>query len=137
VSAPTLWCVRLRLLFPFFKNQLYGLAITELTSLLSRRSVYCSKTANGRYSVCEAFDNPEGNIRFGRVDHSWKNGRCVYCKFVQQAKKLNPRFLTMIIPSRWFSGGKGLDEFRESLLTDNRLRSIDNYLCACGEDGDE
>ena len=62
-----------------FKNQLYGLAITELTALLSRRSVYCSKTANGKYSVCEAFDNPEGNIRFRRVEHTWENGRCAYC----------------------------------------------------------
>jgi site-specific DNA-methyltransferase (adenine-specific) len=62
-----------------FKNQLFGLAITELTSLLSRRSVYCSKTANGKYSVCEAFDEPHGNIRFKRVDHSWEGGRCVFC----------------------------------------------------------
>ena len=62
-----------------FKNQLFGLAITELTALLSRRSVYCSKTANGKYSVCEAFDNPQGNIRFRRVEHTWENGRCVYC----------------------------------------------------------
>lgn len=176
-----------------FKNQLFGLAITELTSLLSRRSVYCSKTADGKYSVCESFDEPQGNIRFGRVVHTWENGRCVFCgasqevyergtgmethaykfihnikieeifnmkfdvivgnppyqlsdggdqnegarnrggatpiydKFVQQAKKLNPRFLSMIIPSRWFAGGRGLDEFRDAMLSDNRLRKLIDY----------
>lgn len=54
----------------------------------------------------------------------------IYNKFVDQAKKLDPRLLTMIIPSRWFAGGKGLDEFRQSMLTDDRLRSIDDYLSA-------
>lgn len=168
-----------------FKHQLFGLAITELTSLLSRRSVYCSKTANGKYSVCEAFDNPQGNIRFGRVEHTWEIGRCVCCgasreaydrgdelethayqfihiqsmeevfkmkfdviignppyqmgsdggtrdipiynKFVEQAKKLNPRFLSMIIPSRWMAGGLGLTEFRRAMLEDRRIRKLVDY----------
>ena len=67
-----------------FQHQLYGIAITELTSLLSRRSVYCSKYANSRYSVT-SFETPDGNIRYKRIQHTWKNGKCVYCGASQSA----------------------------------------------------
>jgi site-specific DNA-methyltransferase (adenine-specific) len=62
-----------------FKKQIFGISITELTAHLSRRSVYCSKHAAGKYSVCDIFDDDSGNIRFERTEHTWKNGKCVYC----------------------------------------------------------
>ena len=61
------------------QHQVFGIGITELTALLARRSVYCSKTANGKYSVCDAFTDKDGNIRFKSGKHSWKNGRCTFC----------------------------------------------------------
>lgn len=176
-------------------EQVFGIGITTLTSLLARRSVYCSKFANGPHSIARSFTSEAGNIWFERLEHTWTDGRCVYCGasqktldrgedmethayafihtddikarlaelfgadmqfdviignppyqlddggygtsaapiyqlFVEQAKNLDPRLLTMVIPSRWFAGGKGLDEFRESMLSDDRLRSIDDYLSA-------
>lgn len=62
-----------------FQNQIFGIAITEMTALLSRRSIYCSKKANGKYSICEDFETPEGNIIFGRVIHIWEGERCKFC----------------------------------------------------------
>ena len=170
-----------------FHHQLYGIAITELTSLLSRRSVYCSKYANSRYSVT-MFDTPDGNIRFKRTQHTWQDGKCAFCgvtqkegtydrdsmevhayelihtvkpedifgmkfdvvianppyqlnvgvekenyavpiyqKFVGMAKKLNPRYISMIIPARWYAGGRGLDGFRNEMLHDDRLTVIHDY----------
>jgi site-specific DNA-methyltransferase (adenine-specific) len=62
-----------------FKNQIFGLAITELTAHLTRRSVYCSKHAKGKYSVCDVFDDDAGNIWYNRTEHTWKDGKCVFC----------------------------------------------------------
>jgi hypothetical protein len=176
-------------------KQVFGVGITHLTSLLARRSLYCSKHADGEHSIAKSFTNDAGNIWFERLEHTWVEGKCKYCgasrqtldrghelethayalihtddikariaelfgddmqfdviignppyqlddggygtsaapiyhMFVDQAKKLEPRYLSLVIPARWFAGGKGLDEFREAMLTDNRLRSIDDYLSA-------
>ncbi len=59
-------------------NQIYGIAITELTSLLSRRTLYCAKYPNCPFSISH-FDNITGNIRFKNIKHTWKNGKCVFC----------------------------------------------------------
>lgn len=53
-----------------FQKQLFGIAMTELTSLLIRRSLYCSKYPNSNFSVTK-FNSPEGNIRFRRTSHVW------------------------------------------------------------------
>ncbi len=176
-------------------KQVFGIGITHLTSLLARRSLYCSKHANGRHSVAKSFASDAGNIWFERTEHTWSAGKCKFCgasqktfergeglethayafihtdsikariaelfggnmqfdviignppyqlddggygtsaapiydKFVEQALKLDPRLLTMVIPARWYAGGKGLDDFRKLMLSDDRLRSIDDYLSA-------
>lgn len=60
-------------------KQVFGMGITYLTSLLARRSVYCSKHAKGEYSIAKSFASDDGNIWFERTEHTWVDGRCEYC----------------------------------------------------------
>lgn len=170
-------------------NQAFGIAITELTSYLSRRSLYCSKYANGKYSVSR-FDTESGNILYVNRPHTWENGKCKYCGasqavydrgseaeqyaymfihtdnpkqffgnmkfdvivgnppyqlsdggaqasaipiynlFVEQSMKLKPRYLSMIIPARWYGGGRGLDGFRSAMIGDKHIRVLHDFLNA-------
>ncbi len=173
-------------------KQLFGIGITRLTSLLARRSLYCSKHAGGEHSVAKSFDDDDGNIWFERMEHDWDNKKCSFCgaskealsrdeglethayafihgenikariaewfgddmqfdviignppyqlddggfgtsaapiyqMFVEQALAIEPRYAVFVTPSRWMTGGKGLDKFRERMLSDRRLRSISDY----------
>src|SRR5208283_5920278 len=60
-------------------KQVFGIGITHLTSLLARRSLYCSKHANGPHSIAKAFAIETGNIWFERIEHTWVDGRCKFC----------------------------------------------------------
>lgn len=166
-----------------FKNMLYGLPITDLTAMMSRRTLYTSKNAKSKFSVVQ-FQKPCGNIQYIRTEHSYHSGNCEYCgikeniydrgqdlenyayqfihnpnilktmkfdviignppyqisdggfgasampiyhKFVQQAIALKPKYVSFIIPSRWFAGGKGLDEFRSQMLGDKHISHLVDY----------
>lgn len=173
-------------------KQVFGIGITTITSLLARRSLYCSKFANGEHSIAKTFTNASGNIWFERIEHTWQDSKCKYCGapralfergpelenhayafihtnnikarigelfgadmqfdviignppyqmtggaggtsdssiyhlFVQQAFNLEPRFVSMVIPSRWMAGGRGLDEFRSSMLKGKNLVNLVDY----------
>lgn len=173
-------------------KQVFGIGITHLTSLLARRSVYCSKHAKGAHSIAKSSVSDAGNIWFKRTEHTWDGDKCKYCGasrktldrgeglethayafihtddiktriaelfggdmqfdviignppyqmtgggggtndspiyhlFVRQAMRLEPRFLSMVIPSRWMAGGRGLGEFRAEFLGDRRVRTLVDY----------
>lgn len=175
-------------------KQVYGIAITKLTSLLARRSVYCSKNADGEHSIAKSLKSKDGNIWYQNTEHTWVNDRCLYCgagkstfdrssdmdnhayvlihtdnpreklaeifgehmhfdvvignppyqidaegntrtmpiyqKFVDAAITLDPNYILMITPSRWFAGGLGLDDFRKRMLADKRIKSLVDYPSA-------
>ncbi len=168
-----------------FRNMLFGTSITELTGIISRRTVYYSRSASGEHSVVR-FDGPDGLIPFIPTDHAFgtgantkscticgapadleregrenyaysfihgtyppeemsdmkfdvilgnppyqvgtqgfgANASTVYHRFVTRAIDMNPRYVLMVTPSRWFTGGKGLHEFRTRMLGDRHLRCI-------------
>lgn len=173
-------------------QQIFGIGITQITSLLARRSVYCSKHAQGIHSIVKGFANDGGNIWFERIEHTWAGDKCKYCGagrsvfnraeglethaytfihtdnikatlaklfgenmqfdviignppyqledggfgtsaapiyqlFVEQALALEPRYAVFVTPSRWMAGGKGLDKYRERMLSDKSLRKIVDY----------
>lgn len=51
----------------------------------------------------------------------------IYNEFVDISKAIKPDYISMIMPARWYAGGKGLDEFRENMLNDNRIKALFDY----------
>ena len=174
-------------------KQVFGIGITQITALLARRSLYCSKHATGGHSVAKSFTNDDGNIWFERTEHTWVGNKCRFCGaprelfdrggdvenyayaflhtdnikariagffgaemqfdviignppyqmaggaggssdssiyhlFAQQAFQLEPRFVSMVIPSRWMAGGRGLDEFRAEMLSSGHIRNLTDFV---------
>jgi len=173
-------------------NQVFGIGITQITSLLARRSVYCSKHATSKHSIGKSLPTDAGNIWFDRTEHSWNAAKCEYCAaprsvlerdeelenyaypfihtvdvkawvngifggtmqfdviignppyqmkggaggssdssiyhlFVEQAKRLDPIFLSMVIPSRWLAGGRGMEEFRQTMLGSQQISKLIDF----------
>ena len=173
-------------------QQLYGIAITQLTALMARRTLYCSKdTTELAHCLTDVFaqqGNPDGNIYFAPCEHTFVRGKCSYCgaterefgaeqrtaleqhaylfihnknpykemqfdviignppyqmsdgsggssdsavpiynKFVEQAIMLNPRYLCMIIPSKWMVGGRGLKKFRENMVENKKIKILYDF----------
>ncbi len=173
-------------------RQVFGIGITKLTSLLARRSLYCSKNADSSHSIAKNLNSNTGNVWFERLEHTWNETKCIFCGapktvldrdsslenyayefihtdnikkrvnelfgdemqfdviignppyqmkggaggtsdssiyqlFVEQAKQLDPKYLSMVIPSRWLAGGRGLDEFRKNMLNSHQLMKLVDY----------
>jgi len=66
-------------------KQVFGIGITQITGLLARRSVYCSKHAQGEHSIAKSLAGDDGNIWFERIEHKWVAGKCKFCSASQQA----------------------------------------------------
>jgi site-specific DNA-methyltransferase (adenine-specific) len=66
-------------------KQVFGISITQLTSLLARRSLYCSKHALSEHSIAKGFASDKGNVWFERTEHTWEGGKCAFCGANQAA----------------------------------------------------
>lgn len=139
------------------ENQVYGLAPTPILQGITQAYIFGfdeeneidrknfvqhdltpeAEQGNAKQKLQELFNLKE-NMKFdavvGNPPYQENDGGGtgssaipIYHKFIKSAKTFNPNYLSMIIPARWFTGGRGLDEFRVEMLNDKRIREIHDF----------
>ena len=106
-------------------NQISGGKSDSFIEKIKRGSTFRGNNTEKDMKFNAVVGNPPYQVMDGGNNAS---STPVYNKFVEVAKKIHPDYVAMITPSRWFTGGKGLDDFRDSMFTDKRLRKIVDYI---------
>ena len=106
---------------------------TKICGILSQKKEMCSITLDDEYAVIEEADRMKFNAVVGNPPYQESDGgaqasaRPIYNQFVKLAQRINPLYVSMVIPARWYAGGRGLDEFRNEMLSESHIRELHDY----------